>query len=164
MARLPLIVESVRRKRIGLALTIWLQMCIVASWFLLTLGVIHSLHTYRPRIRSYMLDFYAKRDYVKKLVYASDETCIEQAEPIAANSTDPRWKWFKVLNYLGALDRTHIKIRIPTVDKPRYRTQKGDIATNILGVCTPDMHFVYILLGWEGSVADGWVLRDVISR
>ncbi|MFQ6663539.1 hypothetical protein Gotur_031032 [Gossypium turneri] len=126
MARLPLIVESVRRKRIGLALTIWLQMCIVAN-------------------------------YVKKLVYASDETCIEQvrinritfsklcemlqtlwglklsmnmlvdeqAEPIAANSTDPRWKWFK--NYLGALDRTHIKIRIPTVDKPRYRTVLRDV-------------------------------------
>ncbi|XP_040946149.1 uncharacterized protein [Gossypium hirsutum] len=78
MARLPLIVQSVRRKRIGLALTIWLQICTVASWFLLTLGVIHSLHAYRPRIRSYILDFYAKRNYVKRLVYATDETCIEQ--------------------------------------------------------------------------------------
>ncbi|TYI03450.1 hypothetical protein ES332_A11G340700v1 [Gossypium tomentosum] len=38
MARLPLIVQSVRRKRIGLALTIWLQLYTVASWFLLTLG------------------------------------------------------------------------------------------------------------------------------
>ncbi|PPD89508.1 hypothetical protein GOBAR_DD13573 [Gossypium barbadense] len=35
---------------------------------------------------------------------------------------------------------------------------------NMLGVCTPDMHFVYVLPGWEGSVADGWVLRDAISR
>ncbi|PPD79862.1 hypothetical protein GOBAR_DD23202 [Gossypium barbadense] len=42
--------------------------------------------------------------------------------------------------------------------------EKGDIATNMLGVCTPDMHFVYVLPGWEGSVADGWVLRDAISR
>ncbi|MBA0609211.1 hypothetical protein Gotri_024322 [Gossypium trilobum] len=23
--------------------------------------------------------------------------------------------------------------------------RKGDIATNMLGVCTPDMHFVYVL-------------------
>ncbi|MBA0826069.1 hypothetical protein Goarm_010961, partial [Gossypium armourianum] len=46
-----------------------------------------------------------------------------------------------------ALDGTHLKIRIPIVDKPRYRTQKGYIATNMLGVCTPDMHFVYVLLG-----------------
>ncbi|MFQ6631035.1 hypothetical protein Gotur_010069 [Gossypium turneri] len=78
MARLPLIVQSERHKRIGLALTVWLQMCTVASWFLVTLGVIHSLHTYRPMIRSYILDFYAKRDYVKRLVHASDENCIEQ--------------------------------------------------------------------------------------
>ncbi|KAH1073923.1 hypothetical protein J1N35_026251 [Gossypium stocksii] len=243
MARLPLIVQSVRRKRIGLAVTIWLQMCTVASWFLVALGAIHSPHTYRPKIRSYVLDFYAKRDYVKRLVYASDETCIEQvrmnriaffklcemlqtlgglkssrnmlvdeqmamflhiishhlknrvikhhfnrsgetvsrsfhnvlnavirlqdvlfkkAEPITANSTDPMWKWFK--NCLGALDGTHIKIRVPTVDKPRYRMRKGDIATNMLGVCTPDMHFVYVLPGWEGSVTDGRVLRDAISR
>ncbi|XP_040972483.1 uncharacterized protein [Gossypium hirsutum] len=218
-------------------------MCTVASWFLVALGAIHSLHTYRPRIRSYILDFYAKQDYVKRLVYASDDTCIEQvrmnrtvffklcemlqtlgelkssrnmlvdeqvamflhiishhlknrvikhhsnrsgetisrsfynvlnsvihlqdvlfkkAEPITANSTDPRWKWFK--NCLDALDGTHIKIRVPTVDKPRYRTRKCDIAKNMLGVCTPDMQFVYVLPGWEGSVADGRVLRDAISR
>ncbi|XP_040935195.1 uncharacterized protein [Gossypium hirsutum] len=78
MAHLPLIVQSERRKRIDLTITMWLQMCTVASWFLVALGAIHSLHTYRPNIRSYILDFYAKRDYVKRLVYASDETCIEQ--------------------------------------------------------------------------------------
>ncbi|MFQ6650490.1 hypothetical protein Gotur_022410 [Gossypium turneri] len=243
MARLPLIGQSVRRKRIGIALTIWLQICRIASWFLLTLGGIHSLHTYRPRIRSYILDFYAKRDYVKRLINARDETCIEQvrmnrtaffklcemlqmlgglkssrnmlvdeqvamflhiishhlknrvikhhfnrseetvsrsfhsvlnavihlqdvlfkkAKPITANSSNPRWKWFK--NCLGALDGTHIRIRVSTIDKPRYRTRKGDIAINMLGVCTPDMQFVYVLPGWEGFVADGRVLRDAISR
>ncbi|MBA0881927.1 hypothetical protein Goshw_019577 [Gossypium schwendimanii] len=101
-------------------------MCTVASWFLVTLGAIHSLHTYKPRIRSYILDFYAKRDYVKRLVYFSDKTCIEQAESITVNTTDPRWKLFK--KCLGALDGTHIKIRVPTVDRPRYRMRKGDIA------------------------------------
>ncbi|MFQ6647606.1 hypothetical protein Gotur_021060 [Gossypium turneri] len=78
MTHLPLIVQIERRKRIVLALTVWLQMCIVTICFLVTLGVIPSLHTYRPRIRSYILDFYTQRDYVKRLVYASDETCIEQ--------------------------------------------------------------------------------------
>ncbi|MBA0607541.1 hypothetical protein Godav_019821, partial [Gossypium davidsonii] len=42
--------------------------------------------------------------------------------------------------------------------------RKGDIATNLLGVCTPDMHFVYVLPGWQGFIADGRVLRDVINR
>ncbi|PPD83716.1 hypothetical protein GOBAR_DD19343 [Gossypium barbadense] len=243
MTRLPLIAQSVRRKRIGLALTIWLEICRIAIWFLFRMGASLSLQTYRPRIRSYTLDFYAKRDYVKRLVYASDETCIEQVrmnrtalfklcemlesigglkssrfmlvdeqvamflhiishhlknrvikhhfrrsgetvsrafhsvlnavirlqdvlfkkpEPITADSSDTRWKWFK--NCLGALDGTHIKIRVPTVDKPRYRTRKGDIATNMLGVCTPEMQFVYVLPSWEGSVANGRVLRDAINR
>ncbi|MFQ6667780.1 hypothetical protein Gotur_033681 [Gossypium turneri] len=136
MARLPLIVQSVRRKRIGLALTIWLQMYTIAN-------------------------------YVKRLINASDETCIEQvrmnriaffklcemlqtlgglkssrnmladeqAEPITTNSTDPRWKWFK--NYLRALDGTHIKIRVPTVDKPRYRTVLRDVISRRHGLKVP---------------------------
>ncbi|MFQ6670492.1 hypothetical protein Gotur_035391 [Gossypium turneri] len=136
MARLPLIVQSVMRKRIGLALTIWLQMCTVAN-------------------------------YVKRLVYASDETCIEQVrmnkitffklcemlqtlgelkssrnmmyylkrQPITANSTDPRWKWFK--NCLGALDGTYIKIRVPIVDKPRYRTVLRDAVSRRHGLKVP---------------------------
>ncbi|MFQ6645869.1 hypothetical protein Gotur_019381, partial [Gossypium turneri] len=41
--------------------------------------------------------------------------------------------------------------------------RKGDIATNMLGICTPDIHVVYVLPSWEGSVADGRVLRDAIS-
>ncbi|XP_031378457.1 uncharacterized protein LOC116193850 [Punica granatum] len=69
----------------------------------------------------------------------------KKPQPIAGNSEDQRWKWFK--NCLGALDGTYIKIRVPEVDKPRYRTRKGDIATNVLGVCTPDMQFAYVLPG-----------------
>ncbi|MBA0880318.1 hypothetical protein Goshw_000488 [Gossypium schwendimanii] len=34
----------------------------------------------------------------------------------------------------------------------------------MLGVCTPDMHFVYVIPSWENSIADGRVLRDAISR
>ena len=41
---------------------------------------------------------------------------------------------------------------------------KNEIATNVLGVCSHDMQFIYLLLGWEGSVADSSVLRDAISR
>uniref|UniRef100_A0A803NA85 DDE Tnp4 domain-containing protein n=1 Tax=Chenopodium quinoa TaxID=63459 RepID=A0A803NA85_CHEQI len=35
---------------------------------------------------------------------------------------------------------------------------------NVLGVCTPNMEFVFVLPGWEGSAHDGRVLRDAISR
>ncbi|KAL6538130.1 hypothetical protein OROGR_012118 [Orobanche gracilis] len=59
---------------------------------------------------------------------------------------------------------TYIPIQVPAIDKPRYRSRKGDIATNVLGVCDRYEHFVYVLSGWEGSAADGRVLRDAISR
>ena len=67
-------------------------------------------------------------------------------------------------NCLGALDGTYIKVNVLDVDKPRYRTRKGEIATNVLGVCSQDMQFIYVLPGWEGSASDARVLRDAVSR
>ncbi|KAL0307946.1 UNVERIFIED_CONTAM: hypothetical protein Sangu_2488200 [Sesamum angustifolium] len=58
---------------------------------------------------------------------------------------------------LGALDGTFIDVRVPEHDKGRYRTRKGHIAVNVLGVCNPNMQFIYVLSGWEGSAADSHV-------
>ncbi|XP_061351059.1 protein ALP1-like [Gastrolobium bilobum] len=87
---------------------------------------------------------------------------LKRPEPIPENSTDEKWKWFK--NCLGALDGTHIKINPLQADKARYRTRKGEIATNVLGVCSQDGQFIFVLPGWEGSAADSRVLRDDIAR
>lgn len=67
-------------------------------------------------------------------------------------------------NCLGALDGTHIRVKVPERDKPRYRTRKCEIATNVLGVCSQDLMFIYVLPGWEGSAHDARVLRDAVSR
>ncbi|XP_061365685.1 protein ALP1-like [Gastrolobium bilobum] len=87
---------------------------------------------------------------------------LKRLEPVLENSTDDKWKWFK--NCLGALDGTHIKVNPLQAYKPRYRTRKGEIATNVLGVCSQDAQFIYVLPGWEGSAADSKVLKDAISR
>ncbi|KAK4400380.1 hypothetical protein Sango_1144100 [Sesamum angolense] len=65
---------------------------------------------------------------------------------------------------LGALDGTFIDVRVPEQDKGRYRTRKGHIAVNVLGVCNPNMQFIYVMPGWEGSAADSRVLHDAIHR
>ena len=65
---------------------------------------------------------------------------------------------------LGALDGTHIPVHVSAIDRPRYRTRKNHIATNVLAACTPDLHFTCVLPVWEGSVADGQVLWDAIAR
>ncbi|XP_047956829.1 uncharacterized protein LOC125202471 isoform X2 [Salvia hispanica] len=85
-----------------------------------------------------------------------------QPTPVDDTCEDPRWKWFK--GCLGALDGTYINVRVSIADTPRYRSRKGQIATNTLAVCDRFLRFVYILPGWEGSVADSRVLRDAVTR
>ncbi|KAK4409393.1 hypothetical protein Sango_0012300 [Sesamum angolense] len=62
---------------------------------------------------------------------------------------------------LGALDGTHIEVRVPDSDKGRYRNRKGQISVNVLGVCNMEGKFVYALSGWEDSAADGRILRAI---
>ncbi|XP_058216755.1 protein ALP1-like [Rhododendron vialii] len=68
-------------------------------------------------------------------------------EPVPPNYDDSRWSWFQ--NCLRALDGTYVPVYPPAVDRPRYRSRKGEIATNVLGV-------------W--SATDSRILRDAISR
>ncbi|KAG8371301.1 hypothetical protein BUALT_Bualt13G0073500 [Buddleja alternifolia] len=83
-------------------------------------------------------------------------------DPVQADSTDSRWKWFK--GCLGALDGSYINVRVRDTEKPRYRNRKGEVSINLLGVVDRFCKFVYILLGWKGSAADARVLRDAINR
>ncbi|XP_047982534.1 uncharacterized protein LOC125223432 isoform X2 [Salvia hispanica] len=83
-------------------------------------------------------------------------------DPVREDCIDPRWKWFK--GCLGALDGTYINVSVATADNPRYRTRKGQIATNTLAVCDRYMRFVFFLPGWEGSADDARILRDAVNR
>ncbi|KAG8381546.1 hypothetical protein BUALT_Bualt06G0132900 [Buddleja alternifolia] len=71
---------------------------------------------------------------VLKAVLQLQGELLKIPEPVPEHSTDPRWKWFK--NCLGALDGTYIEVIVHEEDKPR----------------------------WEGSAADGRILRDALSR
>ncbi|TYK08067.1 retrotransposon protein [Cucumis melo var. makuwa] len=63
-----------------------------------------------------------------------------------------------------ALDGTHIKVNVSMSDHPRYRSRKSDITTNVLGLCSQNGEFIFVMPGWEGSASDSRVLRDVVSR
>ncbi|XP_026399966.1 protein ALP1-like [Papaver somniferum] len=87
---------------------------------------------------------------------------LKQPVAVATSSVDERWNCFK--NCLGALDGTHISIHVATEDKPRYRTRKSSIATNVLCVCSHNLEVIYVYPGWEGSAADSRVLREAIYK
>ncbi|RZB68022.1 hypothetical protein D0Y65_038024 [Glycine soja] len=88
-----------------------------------------------------------RHSFLNRLYRGTETDCIEQLR-----------------NSIGALDEIHIPITVSAEDRPRYRNRKGDISTNVLGVCGPDLRFIYVLPGWEGSAGDSRVLRDALRR
>jgi hypothetical protein len=72
--------------------------------------------------------------------------------------------WLVSVELFGCIGLNPVKVTVPTSLKGRYRSRKADIVTNVLGVCAPDMQFIYVLPGWEGLTHDGRVLRDALSR
>ncbi|KAK2656298.1 hypothetical protein Ddye_009350 [Dipteronia dyeriana] len=108
-----------------------------------------------------ILAHHTKNRSIQALLRLEDVLFIKPT-PVPDDCTDSRWRWFK--GCLGAIDGTYIEVTVPESDKPRYRTRKGHIATNVLGVCTCDLKFVYVLSGWEGSATDSRVLRDAVTR
>ncbi|XP_042011252.1 uncharacterized protein LOC121802092 isoform X2 [Salvia splendens] len=99
---------------------------------------------------------------VLKAVLKLHTILLPRPDPVTNNCVDPRWQHFK--GCIGALDGTYINVLVRTLDKPRYRTRKGQIATNTLAACDRNMKFLYFLPGWEGSAGDSRVLRDAVTR
>ncbi|KAF3445904.1 hypothetical protein FNV43_RR11081 [Rhamnella rubrinervis] len=99
--------------------------------------------------------------HVKKdgLVTIEEQVCIF-LQILAHHAKNLQIRRDNKQNYLGALDETYIKVNVPEIDKSRYRTRNGEIATNVLSVCNRNMEFIFVLPDWEGSTSYSRVLRD----
>ncbi|XP_012833677.1 PREDICTED: putative nuclease HARBI1 [Erythranthe guttata] len=124
---------------------------------------------HHKKIRIVAYDFKRSGDTVSKcfnrvleVVLKLHQILFVSPQPIGDAETNENWKHFK--GCLGALDGTFIQVRVPLTEKPRYRSRKGEIAVNVLGVCDRNSNFIYILSGWEGSAADSRILRDTVMR
>ncbi|KAI7991829.1 hypothetical protein LOK49_LG12G00174 [Camellia lanceoleosa] len=140
------------------------QLCMDRHSFMTLCNMIHTIGGLRPS-KHVTLDEKIVSRYVNDVLKAMlhlQANILSTPNPIIEAKTDPRWNCFQ--NCLGALDGTYIRVRVSVIHQARYRTRKGDIATNVLGVCSQQMNFIYVLPGWEGSVADSRVLRDAINR
>jgi len=78
--------------------------------------------------------------------------------PLHIESNPKFYPYFK--DALGAFDGTHIAAHVATNLSALYRNRKGQISQNVFAACTFDMHFSYVLAGWEGSAHDSRVLQD----
>jgi len=83
----------------------------------------------------------------------------EDAAPDGYITDNPKFFPF-FQDALGALDGTHISAWPPSSIRARFRNRKGGVTQNVLAATSFDMHFLYILSGWEGSASDGGVFLD----
>lgn len=63
-----------------------------------------------------------------------------------------RYRWFQ--NCVGAVDCTHIKLRLPNDLHAAYRNRKGDVTHNVFAACNFDMAISFCAAGGEGSASD----------
>ncbi|KAL0385727.1 UNVERIFIED_CONTAM: hypothetical protein Sradi_2967000 [Sesamum radiatum] len=62
---------------------------------------------------------------VLRVVLRVQSIFLPRSTAIGEESQDTRWRWFK--GCLGALDGTHIDVRVPDSEKGRYRNRKGQM-------------------------------------
>ncbi|KAK1427138.1 hypothetical protein QVD17_15821 [Tagetes erecta] len=65
---------------------------------------------------------------------------------------------------IGAVDGTHVRVKVPNKDAPRYRGRKGYPTMNVLAACTFDLKFTYVLTGWEGTASDSRIIKNALTR
>ncbi|XP_042448958.1 uncharacterized protein LOC122033868 [Zingiber officinale] len=82
--------------------------------------------------------------------------------PQILNSGGRFYPYFK--NCIGAIDGTHIRVKVSKEDVSRYRGRKNYPTMNVLAACTFDLKFMYVLPGWEGSASDSRILDNALSR
>ncbi|KAK4394008.1 hypothetical protein Sango_1871600 [Sesamum angolense] len=138
-------------------------------------SVIEQVAIFLSVIAHHKKNYVTKHDFIRsgkiinkhfhsilKVVLRLSSILLARPLPVDDECQDSHWRWFK--GCLGALDGTYIEVHVPDSDKGRYRSRKGQISTNVLGLCNLQGMFIYVLSCWKGSAVDGRVLRDVVHR
>lgn len=65
---------------------------------------------------------------------------------------------------VGAIDCTHVRVKVPVEHAPRYRGRKEYPTQNVFAACSFDLKFTYVLPGWEGTASDSRIVKSALTR
>ncbi|XP_027109591.1 uncharacterized protein [Coffea arabica] len=85
----------------------------------------------------------------------------EQVLPEILNSAR-FYPYFK--DCVGAIDATHVRVKVPNIDAAKYRGRKEHPTQNVLAACSLNMRFTYVLPGWEGTASDSRIIKNALTR
>ncbi|KAM3343639.1 hypothetical protein P3S68_025728 [Capsicum galapagoense] len=64
---------------------------------------------------------------------------------------------------IGAIDGTHIRVKVSQHKAPKYHGRKDYPIQNVLAACTFDLKFTYVLAGWEGTESDSRIMKEALN-
>ncbi|KAF7840320.1 putative nuclease HARBI1 isoform X1 [Senna tora] len=82
--------------------------------------------------------------------------------PLEILGNNKFYPYFK--DCVGAIDGTHVRVKVSSKDAPKYRGRKDFPTQNVLVACSFDLRFTYVLCGWEGTASDSRVLKNALCR
>uniref|UniRef100_A0A1U7UYF1 Uncharacterized protein LOC104210540 n=1 Tax=Nicotiana sylvestris TaxID=4096 RepID=A0A1U7UYF1_NICSY len=82
--------------------------------------------------------------------------------PSEIASSQRFYPYFK--DCIGAIDGTHIRVKVPQSEAPKYRGRKDYPTQNVLAACTFDLKFTYVLAGWEGTTSDSRIMKEALNK
>ncbi|XP_059275263.1 uncharacterized protein LOC132029884 isoform X1 [Lycium ferocissimum] len=65
---------------------------------------------------------------------------------------------------IGAIDGTHVRVKVSQSEAPKYRGRKDYPTQNVLAACSFDLKFTYVLAGWEGTASDSRIMKEALNR
>ncbi|KAL3521071.1 hypothetical protein ACH5RR_019220 [Cinchona calisaya] len=67
-------------------------------------------------------------------------------------------------DWVGAIDGTHVRVKVSSNEAARYRGRKEHPTKNALAAYSFDLKFTYVLPGWEGPTSDSRIIKNAMNR
>lgn len=74
------------------------------------------------------------------------------------------WVALPFKDCIGAVDCTHVRVKVSNEDVPRFRGRKDYPSQNVLAACSFDLKFTYVLPRWERSTSDSRIINSTLTR
>ncbi|XP_047259984.1 uncharacterized protein LOC124892855 [Capsicum annuum] len=81
--------------------------------------------------------------------------------PYEISSSQRFYPYFK--DCIGAIDGTHIRVKVSQHKAPKYRGRKDYPTQNVLAACIFDLKFTYVLAAWEGTTSDSRIMKEALN-
>lgn len=133
-----------------------------------------SLYILTHNVRNQKVSFWFRRSsdtvrlhfhkFVAPIIGLGEKFIVQPNVSIIPHEILNKRKFFPYFkDCVGAIDVTHIRVRVSPLDAPGFHGQKEFPTQNVLALCKFDLKFTYVFLVWEGTMSDSRIIKNALS-